>query len=207
MPDDTILCWTWPEALQHLLTSPDSGRHVTVRDCKNWLAEGDKGRDKLAEFFRQRLRERYIEPVLGSSLLEENGFSIMALSCLLIETFETFRQGWESSGGRSALAFCYFFDREASFHDFRGYGRQFYEHVRCGILHQGETTGGWTIRLVGPLFEGSKLRVNTHAFHETLSEAIDGYRDELRRESAATEVWRNFRRKMVKTIKNCEAKP
>src|SRR6266480_2390561 len=100
MPDDTILCWIWPPALQHLLTTGSSSRHVTVKDCNDWLAEADAGREKLAEFFRQRLHERYIDPVLRPSLLNENGFSIIALSCLLMETFETFRQGWDSSNGK-----------------------------------------------------------------------------------------------------------
>jgi DNA-binding ferritin-like protein (Dps family) len=205
MADDTILCWNWPQALQSLLPSRDPNGHVTVIDCKDWMAEGDAGRTKVAEFFRQRLGERYIEPVARPSLLQKNGFSIMALSCLLIESFETFRQGWESSDSKSALAFCYFFDRETRFHDLNGYARQFYENVRCGILHQGETTGGWTIRLHGPLFESGKLRVNAHEFQKMLSDVIDEYCEELMREPVSTEIWRKFKTKMNATIKNCGA--
>ena len=204
MPDDTILCWTWPEALHTLLPSPDPNRHVTVKDCQDWLNEGDSGRYKLAEFFRQRLRERYVEPVVRPSLLNENGFSIMALSCLLIETFETHRQGWDSSNGRSQLAFCNFFDREIKFHDFKGHAQPFYQNVRCGILHQGETTGGWTISLLGHLFEAGNRRVNADVFVKTLAEVIDDYVSELKSEPVSTDIWQKFNSKLKVTIKNCE---
>jgi hypothetical protein len=204
MPDDTILCWTWPPALHHLLTAAGPNRHVTVKDCNDWLKEPDAGRDKLAEFFRQRLRERYIDPVLRPSLLDENGFSIMAVSCLLVETFETFRQGWDSSNGRSQLAFCNFFDRESKFHDFKGHAQSFYQNVRCGILHQGETTGGWTIRLLGPLFEVANRKVNADIFHKTLVQVIDDYVVQLKTEPVSADVWQKFKTKLKATIKNCE---
>jgi hypothetical protein len=93
MPDDTILCWT---------SSLTTSGHVTVADYKAWQAQGDRGRQKIAEFFRARIRERYVEPVLALGPDQKNGFSIMALSCLLIETYETFRQGWPSSDNKSA---------------------------------------------------------------------------------------------------------
>lgn len=208
MLDDTILCWAWPQALQHLLPPPDPERHVTVADCKEWLhkaeAGAQSGKDNIAEFFRQRLRERYIDPVQRPSLYEENGFSIMALSCLLIEIFETYRQGWISSGGKSEAAFCYFFDRNSRFHDFRGYGSQFYKHVRCGILHQGETTGGWTIHLIGPMLDNENLRINADTFQKTLSQVVDDYQHELKKEPLTANVWRRVKVKLNATIKNCE---
>jgi len=207
MPDDTILCWTWPAEIQGLLPAPDPDRHVTVKDCKAWLSEGDTGRYKLAAFIRQRLRERYIEPVLCLEPEEKNGFSIMAVSCLLIETLETFRQGWPSSDGKSALAFCYFLDREARFSDFRGHFRAFYKHVRCGILHQGETTGGWKItRKVGePLFDMRTHTVHATKFHDLLADVIDSYRDELKAQPLTSETcWKNFNRKLKATMENCE---
>src|SRR6185437_13876903 len=128
-------------------------------------------------FVRQRLRERYINPVSRLEPSEKNGFSIMAVSCLLIEAYETFRQGWPSSDSKSALAFCYFFDREDRFKDFRGHFRGFYEHVRCGILHQGETTGGWKLTRAAtkPLFESCERTINASTFHTLVAEVIDDY--------------------------------
>ena len=171
MPDDTILCWTWPNALKPP-RPPD--KHLRVLHCTKWLKEGEAGRHKLAEFFRQRITERYIDPVRQIGSGDRNGFPIMAISCLLIETFESFRQGWESTEGRGrcSLAFCYFFDTEEAFGCFKGHSQEFYKCVRCGILHQGETTGGWTIRRDGVLFDRKQKRVNATLFHQELEKAV-----------------------------------
>jgi hypothetical protein len=198
VPDDTILCW------KSTLTSTGQ---VTVADYKAWRAEGERSKGKMAEFFRERVRERYIDPVLALDADEKNGFSIMALSCLLIETYETFRQGWPSSDNKSALAFCRFFDREDLFLDFRGNAQQFYRNVRCGILHQGETTGGWKItRETGePLFEPSTHTVHATKFHALMADVIDKYRDNLNANLLTSDIWKHFTIKMKATIDNCES--
>lgn len=206
MPDDTILCWTWPDELRGLLSPPDEKRHVTKKDCVDWLGEGEPSRYKLAAFIRQRFRERYISPVTCLEPGEKNGFSIMAVSCLLIESYETFRQGWPSSDRKSALAFCYFFDREDRFRDFRGHAKQFYEHVRCGILHQGETTGGWTItrKVTQPLFNPSGPTIHATKFHNLLADVIDEYSGIIKTEPTTSNTWNKFKNKLEATLKNCE---
>ena len=90
MPNSTILCWK------------DKTR---VRDYKNWKAAADQ--QKLSKLIVNRLTERYIDPVLETA--SPNGFTSMAVSCLLIETLEAFYQGWPSTENRSQLAFCLFF--------------------------------------------------------------------------------------------------
>jgi len=60
---------------------------------------------KVAQLLRERLAERYIDPVNALSADEKNEFAIMALSCLLIETLESFRQGWARSPD-PGYAFC-----------------------------------------------------------------------------------------------------
>jgi hypothetical protein len=198
MPDDTILCW------KTSLSTPTG--HVTVADYKAWRKGGETGKDKIAEFFRERMRERYIEPVKALDSDERNGFSIMAQSCLLIETYETFRQGWKSSSDKSKQAFCYFFDREDSFRDFRGHAQQFYKNVRCGILHQGETTGGWRItRKDGErLFDTGTHTVHATKFHALLADVIDKYRTDLKASALTTDIWKHFATKMQATLDNCE---
>ena len=198
MPDDTILCWNTT------LTTPTG--HVTVADYKTWLAEAEPGKAKIAEFFRERVRERYIEPVMVLNAEEKNGFSIMAQSCLLIETYETFRQGWPSSDKKSGPAFCFFFDREDLFRDFRGHAQQFYKNVRCGILHQGETTGGWHITRENgePLFDANTHTIHATKFHALMAKVIDKYRDELKAKPLTDEIWIRFMTKMNATVTNCE---
>jgi hypothetical protein len=196
MPDDTILCW------KSTLTS--NGR-VTVADYKTWRGEGEAGKSKVAEFFWERVRERYIEPVLALNPDKKNGFSIMALSCLMIETYETFRQGWPSSSSKSALAFCCFFDREDLFRDFRGHAQQFYKNVRCGILHQGETTGGWQITRANgkALFNAGTHTIHATKFHGLLAKVIDKYRDDLNANLVTSDIWKHFLTKMKATVDNC----
>ena len=173
--------------------------------------ERKQAREEIADFIHHRFRERYVIPVLAVGREEKNGFMIMAVSCLLIETLETFYQGWESTEptkkrpGRSKLAFQLFFDHQWQFKSFQGHGAPFWKHVRCGILHQGETTGGWRIRRNGRLFEEDENLINATEFHRRLSGALDSYRRELYRADWESEPWKNFRIKMNATIKNCES--
>jgi len=89
------------------------------------LAEDRNG---LARFIHERLVERYALPL--SLSCRKNGFSMMAASCLLIETLESFYRGWGDTSNRmkpsdidptcrpvdpkrttvsmSEVAFCYF---------------------------------------------------------------------------------------------------
>jgi hypothetical protein len=77
----------------------------------------EKNKDKIAEALRRRFKERYIEPVTAKN---KHGFAMMAISCLMIEALESFRQGWENSNSKSEAAFCYFFDGHSQFDSFRG---------------------------------------------------------------------------------------
>src|SRR6266481_6792309 len=124
---------------------------IRVSDYKKLEVNND--RNAIAEFFRKRFHERYITPIKETPVAYKNGFSIMAISCLSIEAIESFWCGWEHSDGRSQLAFCQFFSRCPRFHAFLGRAPDFYKHIRCGILHQAETTGCWTVLRSGLLFD------------------------------------------------------
>jgi hypothetical protein len=172
--------------------------------------EQDCDREEIATFIRDRFRERYVIPVLAVEPGEKSGFLIMAISCLLIETLETFYQGWESTEpakkrpGKSKLAFQLFFDHQWQFKAFQGHAGQFWKHVRCGILHQGETTGGWRVMRSGRLFDEDELLINATDFHRRMSGVLDSYMSELSLADWDSVRWKNFRIKMNATIKNCE---
>ena len=89
-----------------------------------------KDRAKIAEALRRRFRERYINPVTPEKGKEVHGFTMMAISCLMIESLQSFSEGWENSNGKSEIAFCHFFDSHSQFDSFRGYLAQFYRNVR-----------------------------------------------------------------------------
>lgn len=171
--------------------------------------ERDCDRDAIATLVRDRFRERYIIPVLAVEPGEKSGFLTMAISCLLIEALETFYQGWESTEptkkqpGKSKLAFQLFFGHQWQFKVFQGHAAQFWKHVRCGILHQGETTGSWRVVRSGRLFDEDELLINATDFHRRMSGVLDSYSRELSLADWDSERWKNFRIKMNATIKNC----
>ncbi len=194
MPDDTILCWR--------TSLPTKSGHVTVADYHRLRAAGDDSRSALALFIKERLSERYIDPIAALSADEKNGFAVMALSCLLIETLESFHQGWPKSPN-SGLTFCNFFDRQSTFHDFKGHAQGFYQNVRCGILHQGETTGKWSItrKKGSPLFDPNTLTVHAVIFHRRLAKCVRDYADSLAAKPLTDPIWKRFIKKMDATVK------
>jgi len=197
------------------LLSGKSGHRsaVTVDTYRLWEREPDKGWSKKPDFIMRRLFERYVEPVRALDLHKDtldrkNGFYIMAVSCLLIEALVSFWRGWETTEsnrklktkGKSRKAFKLFFRTQQRFRDFDR--TEFYECVRCGILHQGETKKSWTIERTGSLFDG-RGRINATRFHNRLALAINDYARLLRTPPEGSNYRRNFDKKMKAVIENC----
>lgn len=168
----------------------------STRRSRYLKLEAGRDRDAIGGFFIERFTERFVTPVESTPVVAKHGFTMMALSCLLIETLESFWSGWPTTDGRSQLAFCQFFSRTSRFHSLLGHVPGFYKHVRCGILHQAETTGGWRIRRQGPLFDPVALTINATAFHRELQREILNYGSLLRTEPWDGERWVLFRKKM-----------
>jgi hypothetical protein len=161
----------------------------------------------LAEFIHERFKERYITPLRAVAKGAENGFLMMASCCLCIEGLTAFREGWCSTNGLSERAFKLFLRDEDRFAIFRGHERDFWKCVRCGILHQGETIGGWRLNFSRPaedLFVPHPPTVNCFKFLDALEETLADYRDTLTTTPWNHDMWRHFRRKMAATITDCE---
>lgn len=188
MPDDTILCWR---------------NQTTVREVKDWVVANDTA--AIADFLRNRFDERYFAPIRALTIAQRNGFMVMAVCCLVVEALEAFHQGWESSENKSQLAFCTFLDREREFHVFKGNAQAFYKNVRCGVLHQAETTGGWTITLIPgePLFDANTLRIQADEFHNALSRSLNNYTGAIKTANPQDEIWKRCVTKLHAIIKNC----
>src|SRR2546425_3631915 len=101
---------------------------------------------------RRRFNERYLDPVFDNP--KRHGFAMVAVCCLMVETLESFRNGWKSTSdkGKGEAAFCGFFQTHDEFKDLRPVAHEFYRAVRCGILHQAETTHSWRIHRESGLF-------------------------------------------------------
>lgn len=165
--------------------------------------EQSKNADAIATFVYQRFHERYIRSFDGNS--KKNGFIMMASACLMIEALESFWNGWPKSPS-SALAFCQFFDRNARFSALHGYSQGFYKHVRCGIMHQGETTGGWRIRRdIHTLFDRATTTIDATVFLREMKGSLSDYRDTLRAAAWDSERWQKLRKKMKDIRANTQA--
>ncbi len=180
---------------------------ITIADYNNFIK--NKNKEKIADFIYNRLHSRYIKPFEykdDKNIYQtqyKNGFSMMASYCLLVETLQSFKNGWGDSDRKSGQAFKEFFQDNEDFSTLKNKGKEIYSHVRCGILHQGETTGGWKIRRDGDKLEENNA-INVFKFGKALEKSLENYKKKLKSEEWDSEMWDNFRTKMRKIIQNCE---
>lgn len=176
-------------------------RGFTIRDYERARDSQPPDRTAIAEAIHHRFMERYIAPVSGPP---RHGFTIMAVSCLMIEALESFRQGWEHTDRRSRDAFCLFFSGVEPFRVLESYAGTFYDNVRCGILHQAETTDGWRIRRdSSPLLDPVARTINAEQFLEALRQVLQEFCDHLKQANWNGPEWTNVRKKMDAIIRNC----
>ena len=133
------------------------------------------------------------------------GFSIMANMCLLIETFQAFKKGWVDTDGKSKQAFLDFFkDYQKKFDDIKG--EVFYKNIRCGILHQGETTGSWKLQIdaeAQKCADNKKLIIYSRIFLDRMKDVLDQYKQDLEQKDLLSEEWLNCRIKLHAILGNC----
>lgn len=142
---------------------------LTIGDWQRFRSRlvpgGDPGvwKQSFDDYFYPRLSLRYLDPI---KVLQENGafrgegFSIAAIQCSIVEFLESTVQGksyrfirkgdpplgrYEYSS--SSDIFVSFLVNRAPFkNDFNeSIARDFYEGVRCGLLHEARTKNGWMI--------------------------------------------------------------
>lgn len=139
-----------------------------------------------------RIRERYFAPIDVLLEFDEKqpankrgfGFAILAIDCLLVETFQSFIEGIESSIGKSKKLFVSFLTSRPRFaaHFDEKLAEKFYKEYRSGILHQGEIQGDGLVWSVGSLVMkiGNRLVINRTAFHQAIKDEFYDYLDKLR---------------------------
>ncbi len=206
-----------------ILAVSSDGRKISVKDCKDFLDAGDK--EKLADFIYDRLHGRYLKPFDYPSKdykkEYKNGFALMASCCLLIETYVSFTEKkYRNTNNKSRECFGHFFTNERRFSDFATGGKKqngelagrkddgipndFYENVRCGILHNAEIKNGWTITRDSnkPYFNPATKEINAVKFANRLKNTLKDYRNRLKSADFDNDnVWCNFRCKLNDLIK------
>ena len=201
---------------------------VTMVELEELLKK-EKNRKRIAELIYHRYYERYlkiffykdkdtkkhqviddigIENEESKSIFNteyKNGFSIMANCCILIETLSSFFDGInETPWGKTERSFKKIFAQA------KEYGNEikvfeesdFYNAIRNGLLHQGETKKSFKIRRKGELFE-NKI-INATKFCQCLKEFLLEYTKRLSEsERWDGEMWDKCRLKLRYIINNC----
>ena len=177
-----------------------------TKTCRDWLlfrerlfnaADETLWRSAFDDYFHSRIRLRYLQPI---ELLRDHdsrqgeGFSMVAIHCSLIEFLESTVQGINYRFVRN--------DADLGSHQYRKSGpvfvsfltnrqpfsqtfdlslaEDFYQSIRCGLLHEARTKGGWRIRADGPaIIDRSHRILYRNKFHEALLQWVEWYRGAL----------------------------
>lgn len=133
--------------------------------------------------------------------LNENlgeGFAVVNLQCSLIETIESFINGWKFSiepygwfkkeitkgkndenVKKNQDLFVSFFKNREPFKFNNTDGEDFYKSVRCGLLHETQTKNGWTILADGYEKSIDYKIIYRNNFQRDLEKLIENYKDSI----------------------------
>ncbi|MEO6966600.1 MAG: gamma-glutamylcyclotransferase family protein [Acidobacteriaceae bacterium] len=160
------------------------------------LANNDNNGEwsEAVEIFRDRLNNRFFTPIERLRDAEKSmelgfGFAMLTLDCLLIDTIESFREGRIKGSEKStANAFKQFFSKSGILEkEFTNtLKRNFYDAIRCGLMHDGETRKGWLVweqhpdptKIVDKDQDGHIILYRNN-FHKAIVGEFDRYTSEL----------------------------
>jgi len=186
----------------------DYPRKVTVGRLKELLMREDRdSKREVIDFIYHRLNHRYLVPLLHIPREYKSGFLMMASACLMIETMEAFYKGYKETKSRAGRkTFKAFFERESDlFPGFAADATNFYRNIRCGILHQAETRGGYRILRRGSLFDVNKKTINANAFIKALAKSLATYATDLWQSEKDSTLWSNAQKKIRFISDNCQS--
>lgn len=171
--------------------------------CGILWGNGKKAEWKAAfELLYTRIRTRFLNPI--DWILEKRhdvgeGFSVVALQCILIEFLEAFYQGKIFTTSKAPQEFEYNSSKQL-FSDFlmkhkpfsehfttKANANGFFDNVRCGLLHEAATKKTSRINNAPThdmlvLFEAndpSNMRIYRENFYRAIIEFVESYKSEL----------------------------
>jgi hypothetical protein len=157
-----------------------------------------------------RIRSRFIEP--AQFLIDSengkgpgrNGFAVLAIDFLLIETIEGFRSGRASHNGHSKALFKAFLTAWPAFaacvpptKRADELAIKIYEQARCALHHTG-STDRIVVRKSGPIFvfhDDGRIEINRSQLHQELTKTFEAYLAALKAAPNA-DLRKKFRNKM-----------
>lgn len=150
---------------------------------------------------KDRIEGRYINQIdLLSNDINSNGFTIMALNCLLIETLYQFKEGKDKTPTRQNKEVYSDFLMQEFPHEFnaKNIADSFYINIRCGILHSAQTKNESRLsdrEDVVVTFEGNTLVVSVNGVSSLLKAYFERYLQKLSNPDEVT-LRNNFINKM-----------
>jgi hypothetical protein len=161
------------------------------------------------DYFYRRIELRYLNPInvlQGNDSFQGEGFSIAAIQCSLIEFLESTFQGknyrylgrkspplgpHEYSGSRDMFTAFLVTRYPFSAVFTPNIAQDFYESVRCGLLHEARTKNGWRIHAesaAGEIICASTKTFFRNGFQRGLKATLVWYERELQSSHALKEA-------------------
>lgn len=157
-----------------------------------------------------RIRRRLIEPAQllidaeSGKSRGENGFAVLAIDFLLVETIQGFREGLTNHNRKSKALFKAFLTSWPAFKacvpqggNANDLAASVYEQGRCALHHTG-STDRITVRKSGKIFDfcdDGRIVINRTLLHQELVNAFDAYLAELKVPANAV-LRKKFKQKM-----------
>ena len=158
----------------------------------------------ISDLVQKRFEERYLTPLLANRR-ELHGFTLASIACLMMEALRSFQLGHRKTRGTVQRTFEEFIRANSELVALHPVADQFYLHVRNGLLHQAETTGGWRIRKSGALFDPELKCVNAVRLLRQLRHVLARYCRELASASWSDVAVTNCVRKLDSIASECAA--
>jgi len=165
----------------------------TLRISPKYTAEDWRklNRQKVAHWreaeaiVRDRLEGRFLN--FADMCLDKpySGFVVLSIDCLLAETIQQFIEGRKHSNDISSQVFRRFLERSEFQPAFTEDAREdFYNDIRCGLLHQAEAKNKWLIRRKQTALlktVGGGYIIDVERFHGALKASLERYFADLRK--------------------------
>ena len=182
--------------LRGMLLSPN----YSVRHWRELAFTSEPDWQRAIDIVEDRIRGRFIRWIDQLVGQEFAGFATVALDCLLLETLYGFQAGCSTKDTLKAYK-SVLMAAPLSFEECLA--KNFYDNIRCGIIHDTETRKGWLIRMdteeTVRKDQSGNLVLNRTMFHERLKEAFEAWITKLRGGDVA--LRENMRCRMDEIIK------
>lgn len=182
---------------------------ISQRDKLATLSSEKLWKDTFDDFLMERLKTRYFNPIclLQKQKTEHGeGFAIVSIQCAVIEFLAALKIGKNyvfSSNKNSNCGSHEYTSSSKLFEDFltkeppfketlgsSGSAKLFYQEVRCALLHEAMTKGGWKILARGEhAIDPKKKIVNRDMLQDAIGEYLKRYEAELIKCNALQEAF------------------